>query len=86
MSAGDLMNENFQKNTEPNYSTVVDELNALDWQLSEIGRSLNSIEMRKDATGRESEIRMARHRLNTAVQRSHRAQQIASGLRVPKST
>lgn len=69
---------------DPDASTVAEELKALDWQLSELARVLTDIENSRGSDPHA--VARARRFLDTAAQRSHRAQQIARGLRVPKAT
>lgn len=69
---------------DPERSSVEEELKALDWQLAEIARLLGDIERFKGDDGHS--IKQARRHLNSALQRSHRAQQIAHGIRVTKAT
>lgn len=68
---------------DPARSTVEEELEALDLQISELATLLTELESAQrcevDIVGR------ARRRLNTMLQRSYRAQQIARGLRVPRA-
>lgn len=70
--------------SDPDRSTVEEELDALDWQLCEIARTLTEAES-ANHTVREYAIKAARRHLDTAIQRSHRAKQIAKGLKVPKA-
>lgn len=69
---------------DPNLSTVGEELKALDWQLSELARTLTDV-AGCDGSSRDYAIKRARRHLDTAIQRSFRAQQIAQGLKVPKA-
>lgn len=71
---------------DPSRSTVLDELDAMGWQFSQLARLITEIERAQDASERGFAAREARRRLDTLVQRSHRANQIARGLRVPKAT
>jgi len=70
---------------DPNRSTILEELDAMDWQFSQLARLLTEIEGTPDAHGRACSVREARRRLDTLLQRSYRANQIARGLRVPKA-
>lgn len=70
---------------DPNRSTIHEELDAMDWQFSQLARLLTEIEGAPDAHGRGCSLREARRRLDTLLQRSYRANQIARGLRVPKA-
>lgn len=70
---------------DPNRSTILDELDAMDWQFSQLARLLTEIEGTPDAAARGCSLREARRRLDTLVQRTYRANQIARGLRVPKA-
>ncbi|ELG7182301.1 TPA: hypothetical protein ACP3ZG_004803 [Pseudomonas aeruginosa] len=70
---------------DPNRSTILEELDAMDWQFSQLARLLTEIEKTPDAYGRDISVREARRRLDTLLQRSYRANQIARGLRVPKA-
>lgn len=74
-----------QKGVDPNRSSVDEELKTFDWHVSQMALILSSIENCKDDTGRQSEIARMRRRLDAVAQRSYRAQQIASGLHVPKA-
>lgn len=76
--------EDAQKVLDPDRSTIKEELDALDWQLSEIARHLSDMEKFNDA-GKEYAIAQARRCLNTSIQRSYRAKQLADGLRVLKA-
>lgn len=76
--------EQAERMSDPDRSTVEEELKALDWQLSEIARCLSEIESGNRAGG-DHAIKRARRHLDTALQRSHRAKQISIGIRVPKS-
>lgn len=69
---------------DPERSSVEEELKALDWQLGEIARLLGDIERFKGDDGHS--IKQARRHLDTALQRSHRAQQIARSIRVTKAS
>lgn len=70
---------------DPNRSTIIEELDAMDWQFSQLARLLTEIEGTPDAHGRGCSVREARRRLDTLLQRSYRAKQVARGLRVPKA-
>jgi hypothetical protein len=78
------MRKSAQAALDPERSSVEEELKALDWQLAEIARLLGDIERFKGDDGYS--IKQARRHLDTALQRSHRAQQIARGIRVTKAT
>lgn len=67
--------------SDPDRSTIEEELDALDWQLREIARTLTEAES-PNQTVREYAIKAIRRHLDTAIQRSYRAKQIAKGLRV----
>lgn len=69
---------------DPDASTVTEELKALDWQLSELARALTDFERSRGSDPHA--IDRARRYLDCAAQRSHRAQLIAQGVRVPKAT
>lgn len=68
-----------------NRSSVCEEIDAMDWQFSELARLLTELEKQPDACGRGYMAKEARRRLDTLVQRAFRAKQIARGLRVPKA-
>lgn len=71
--------------TDPNRSSVIDEIDAMDWQFSEMARLLTDIERYPDPSARAGAVKEARRRLDTLVQRAYRAKQVARGLRVPKA-
>jgi hypothetical protein len=66
-------------------SSVVEELDSLDYQLSLISRELSNIE-EFDECGRGHAIKSARRALDTALQRSYRAKQVSKGIKVNKAT
>jgi len=66
-------------------SSVTEELDAFDYQLSQISIELSNIEQ-FDNAGRGHAIKNARRALETALQRSYRAKQIARGISVNKAT
>lgn len=68
-----------------NRSSVGEEIDAMDWQFSQLARLLTDLEKQPDASSREYIAKEARRRLDTLVQRAYRAKQIARGLRVPKA-
>lgn len=57
----------------------------MDWQVSELSKLLTELEQLSDESGKAIVVKQARRRLNLLLQRSHRAQQIARGLRVPRA-
>lgn len=80
----DQIRRQAQATLDPNRSTVEEELQALDWQLRNVALILRDIERSKGVD--PIALNRAVEHLDTAVQRSHRAQQIAKGLRVTKAT
>lgn len=68
-----------------NRSSVIDELAALDYQLGVIAKELTNIQQ-WDESGKDSAVNTARRALDTALQRSYRAKQVAQGLKVNKPT
>lgn len=74
------------KALDPNRSTVAEEIDAMDWQFSELARLITAIEKQSDKTAREFAAKTARRHLETLVQRAYRAKLIAQGKRITKST
>lgn len=74
------------KALDPDRSTVAEEIDAMEWQFSELARLITDLERLSCSTARESAAKMARRRLNTLVQRADRAKQISLGQRVTKQT
>lgn len=71
---------------DPNRSTVAEEIDAMDWQFSELARLITDLEKQPDKTAREFAAKMARRHLDTLLQRAYRAKLIAQGQRITKST
>lgn len=71
---------------DPDASTVGIEIDAMDWQFSELVRLITDLERHEDKTARECAAKLARMHLNTLVQRAYRAKLIAGGQRITKST
>ncbi|UDM18872.1 hypothetical protein [Vogesella sp. XCS3] len=72
------------KELDPNRSTVAEEIDAMDWQLSELARLITDLERQTDRTAREFMANSARRHLDTLVQRVYRAKLISLGQRVTK--
>lgn len=68
-----------------NRSTVVEEIDAMDWQFSNLFRLIAEMEGQNSESSREYLAKEARRRLDTIVQRAYRAKQVARGLRVPRA-
>lgn len=73
------------KPADPDRSTVVDEVDAMDWDFSELAKLLTQLEEQPSLSSRQFIVKEARRRLDTLVQRAYRAKQIARGLRVTKA-
>lgn len=72
------------KAADPNCSSVTEELDAMEWQFSELARQLTEIDASTNATVRQYGVEGARRCLGTLVQRAYRAKLIAQGHRVTK--
>lgn len=70
---------------DPNRSTVAEELDAMEWQFSELARLITDLERQADRTAREFMAESARRHLNTIVQRAYRAKLVSLGQRVTKA-
>lgn len=70
--------------SDPDRSTIEDDLDALVWQLREIARTLTEAESPNQSV-RQYALKAIREHLDTAIQRSYRAKQIDKGQRVPKA-
>jgi hypothetical protein len=68
-----------------NRSTLGEEIDAMDWDFSNLSRLLTELEKQPDESTRAYMVKDARRRLNNLVQRAYRAKQISRGLRVPKA-
>lgn len=66
-------------------SSVVEEVDAMDWQFSELGRLISDLEKQPSASSREFIAKQARRRLDTLVQRAFRARQVSMGMLVHKA-
>lgn len=73
------------KALDPDRSTVAEEVDAMDWSLSELARLITDLECLDDSTAREFTAKSARRHLNNVCQRAYRAKLIASGQRVTKA-
>jgi hypothetical protein len=67
-------------------SSVSEEIQAMDWDFSNLSRLLGELESQPDASSRVFIVKEARRRLNNLVQRAYRADQLSRGLRVTKAT
>jgi hypothetical protein len=68
-----------------NLSSVVEEVDAMDWQFSELARLITDLETQPSASSRACMAKVARRHLDTLVQRAFRAKQVAGGLLVHKA-
>lgn len=73
------------KALDPNRSSVADEIDAMDWQFSELARLITDLENQSDKSLREITAKSARYRLDVILQRAYRAKIISQGQRVTKS-
>lgn len=73
------------ENLDPDRSTVPDEIDAMDWQFSQLARLITDLENYQDKGARGYAARSARRHLDTLVQRAFRAKLIAQGQRVTKA-
>jgi hypothetical protein len=71
---------------DPTCSTVGEEIDAMDWQFSELARRITELESYQDETAREYAAKAARRHLDVLVQRAYRAKLIAQGQHVAKPT
>lgn len=67
-------------------SSVTEEVQAMDWDFSNLSRLLGELESQPDESSRGFIVKEARRRLNNLVQRAYRAEQLSRGLRVTKAT
>ena len=81
-----MSNVHYIHQCDENRSSVGEEVAAMDWDFSNLGRLLSELEAQPDQYARACMVKEARRRLDKLVQRAYRAQQIASGLRVLKVT
>lgn len=68
-----------------NRSSVGEEIDAMDWEFSNLSRLLTELEKQPDESSRGFMVKEARRCLDTLVQRAFRAKQISRGLRVTKA-
>ncbi|WP_219096288.1 hypothetical protein [Pseudomonas sp. UMAB-40] len=67
-------------------STVGEEIDAMDWEFSNLARLLTELETQPDESTRTFIAKEARRRLDRLVQRAYRAKQITCGLKVTKTS
>lgn len=67
-------------------SSVGEEIDAMDWEFSNLSRLLTELVEQPDTSSREFIVKEARRRLDTLAQRAYRAKQLSRGLRVLKVT
>ena len=65
-------------------SSVTDELEALNYELQQIAASISKIDLYNEIVN-DYEITSIRRRLDTAIQRSYRAEQAGRGIKVYKA-
>jgi hypothetical protein len=67
-------------------STVGEEVEAMDWEISNIFRLLSELEKQPNESSRGFMVAEAKRRLNKVTARAYRAEQLSRGLRVTKVT
>lgn len=70
---------------DPHRSTIVDEIDAMDWLFSELARLISELEDCMDRPAREYRAKVAKRHLDALVLRANRAKLISLGQRVTKS-
>lgn len=71
--------------TDPELSSVAEEVDAIEWPLGEIAKALTEMQTQPSTSERSHIAKRARSYLDTVLLRAFRAKQISQGLRVHKA-